>query len=229
MRFSWPSKEILIRNTSFMTFQDFPSTFFVTGTDTGIGKTVVSAMLTKGLNATYWKPVQSGLDEETDTEFVKRVTKLPENHFYPERFRLTEPLSPHASAAIDGVSIALDDFALPEHSTDHLLVEGAGGLLVPLNENDMMIDLIKYLKLPVLLVVRSELGTLNHTFLSLEALKSRAIPVIGVIMNGPANEKNRKAIEYYGQVEVLAELTQIDQINSINLKNIFDSFFVQNI
>src|SRR6056297_84569 len=139
-----------------------PSKIFVSGTDTGIGKTVVSAMMTLGQSATYWKPIQSGLEEETDTEFVRRVTGLSDEHFMPERFRLQEPLSPHASAEIDGVTISLDDFQLPEAGTNNLVVEGAGGLLVPLNDNDMIIDLIERFQLPVLLVSRSELGTLNH-------------------------------------------------------------------
>ena len=208
-----------------MTFNDFPPAFFVTGTDTGIGKTVVSAMLTKGLGATYWKPVQSGLEEETDTEAVKRLTELPEAHFKEETYRLTEPLSPHASAAIDGVNISMAAFTPPDYSTDHLLVEGAGGLLVPLNDDKMIIDLIQQLDIPVLLVVRSELGTLNHTFLSLEALRKRNISILGVIMNGPKNESNRQAIEYYGKTSILAEIEPIKILNNRVLQEKFNQFF----
>lgn len=197
----------------------------MTGTDTGIGKTVVSALLTAGLNGTYWKPIQSGLQEETDTEFVRRVTGLPDRHFREERYRLSEPLSPHASAAIDGVSISLDDFSLPDYDTGRLVVEGAGGLLVPLNDEDMIIDLVAHLDLPVLLVVRSELGTLNHTFLSLEALRSRDIPVMGVVMNGPKNESNRKAIEKYGAVDILAELDPLKEINPEILHQTYRKLF----
>lgn len=201
--------------------RDFPSAFFVTGSDTGIGKTVVSALLTLGLNGSYWKPIQSGLEEETDTQFVKRVTGLPETHFIEERYRLSEPLSPQASSAIDGVEIHMNDFRLPRYITGHLIVEGAGGLLVPINNEEMIIDLIRHLKLPVLLVVRSELGTLNHTFLSLEALRSRKIPVLGVVMNGPKNPGNREAIENYGDVEVIAELEPLEEVNSVRLQNTF--------
>lgn len=204
---------------------NFPETFFVTGTDTGIGKTVVSALLLKGLNGTYWKPVQSGLQEATDTEFVKRVTGMGSDHFCDETYRLNEPLSPHASAEIDGVEIALSDFELPEYKSAPLIVEGAGGLLVPLNDRDMIIDLIRHLDLPVLLVVRSELGTLNHTFLSLEALRNRDIPVLGVVMDGPKNESNRKAIEKYGEIEVLAELEPIEALNSQTLIAQFKKLF----
>lgn len=208
-----------------MNAEALPKTIFVTGTDTGIGKTVVSAMLTAGLEASYWKPIQSGLQEETDTEFVRRVTEAPEEHILEERYRLTEPLSPHASAAIDGVNIHLQDFNLPAFQTDHLIVEGAGGLLVPMNEQDMIIDLIAQLGAPVLLVVRSELGTLNHTFLSLEALRTRDIPILGVIMNGPQNESNRKAIKHYGDIEILGELPELDNLNRSSLIQAFTYFF----
>lgn len=196
----------------------FPPAFFVTGTDTGIGKTVVSSLLTAGLDATYWKPIQSGLAEETDTDYVRRVTGLPGHRVAEERYRLTEPLSPHASAAIDGVTIRMDDFELPAFDTGHLVVEGAGGLLVPINDEDMIIDLVRHLGLPALLVARSELGTLNHTFLSLEALRDREIDILGVVMNGPRNESNRRAIEKYGDVPVLAELEPLPEVNPRRLK-----------
>lgn len=207
---------------------DFPNAFFVTGTDTGIGKTIVAAMLTKGLGATYWKPVQSGLREETDTEAVKRLTALPDHHFIKESYRLTEPLSPHASAAIDDVAIKMNRFELPEYETEHLIVEGAGGVLVPLNEEAMMIDLIAQLKLPTLIVARSELGTLNHTFLTLEALRMRDIPILGVIMNGLKNESNCRAIEYYGQTSVLAEVEPLAEVGSESLHKAFKIHFHEN-
>ncbi|MFH5831880.1 dethiobiotin synthase [Halalkalibaculum sp. DA3122] len=202
-----------------------PPAFFVTGTDTGIGKTVISALLTQGLNGTYWKPVQSGLEEETDTQFVQRVTNISSQQFVSEQYRLTEPLSPHASAAIDGIEIEFHKFELPDFETGHLVVEGAGGLMVPLNNEYMIIDLIKYLNLPVLLVSRSELGTLNHTFLSLEALRSRSIDVLGVIMNGPKNDSNRRAIEKYGNIRVLAEIEPLQQIDAPTLQKEFEKHF----
>lgn len=205
---------------------DWPDQLFVTGTDTGIGKTVVSAFLMAGLKGTYWKPVQSGLAEETDTECVKRLSGLEGDHFLPETYRLIEPLSPHASAEIDGVEIDMNRFALPKGlKRSPLIVEGAGGLLVPMNDREMIIDLITRLELPVLLVVRSELGTLNHTFLSLEALRRRGIPILGVIMNGPRNESNRKAIEQYGEVPVLAELTPLEVLNAKVLEEEFNRLF----
>jgi len=204
---------------------DLPDKLFVTGTDTGIGKTVVSAMLTLGLEAFYWKPVQSGLTEETDTEAVKRLTGLPKDHFFPETYRLQEPLSPHASAAIDGITISMDSFELPPTGSRSLIVEGAGGLMVPLNDSAMMIDLIKQLAIPVVLVTRSSLGTLNHTFLSLDQLRRYDIPIAGVIISGPKNLSNRQAIEIYGKVPVLGELPQIDLINKELLQSEFNRMF----
>lgn len=204
---------------------EWPSEFFVTGTDTGIGKTVVSAILAKGLNATYWKPVQAGLDEETDTEFVKRTAQRGEGQIIPEQFRLNTPMSPHAAAAIDGVSIRISDFALPEYKTDYLVVEGAGGLMVPMNDEEMIIDLIAYLQLPVVLVARSGLGTLNHTFLSLEALRKRGIPLLGVVLNGPEYQSNRKAIEDYGEVQILAEIPGIEKLDASSLQKTFEEQF----
>lgn len=203
----------------------FPSRFFVTATDTDVGKTVVSAMLTLGLNGTYWKPIQSGLLPTTDTDVIRSVTQLDESHFIPERFRLTQPLSPHRSAQLDGVEIHLSDFALPNHPHTHLIVEGAGGLLVPINEKDYIVDLIRHLDLPVCLVTRTQLGTINHTLLSLRLLQQANIPVLGVIMNGPLNPSNREAIAHYGQVPILGELEILDSLNPVMLKSAFDRLF----
>lgn len=195
--------------------------FFVTGTDTNVGKTVVSAMLTVGLQATYWKPIQSGLEPMTDTDYVRQVTGLDDSHFLAEQFRLTAPLSPHASAAIDKIEIHLSDFHLPV--TDRpLIVEGAGGLMVPLNDRDYIIDLIKQFNLPVCLVARSCLGTINHTLLSIAQLRRYAIPILGVILNGEKNPSNYAAIAHYGQVPILGELEPLDTINPGTLKQAFD-------
>ncbi|MEP0913465.1 dethiobiotin synthase [Leptolyngbya sp. GB1-A1] len=205
-----------------MPFQ-FPEHFFVTGTDTNVGKTVTSAMLTLGLNAAYWKPIQSGLDTITDTDYVKQVTGLNDAHFLPERFRLTEPLSPHASAAIDGLEIHLHDFELPKTiEQSHLIIEGAGGLMVPINDRHYIIDLIKYLELPVCLVSRSTLGTINHTLLSLAQLKRENIPILGVIINGKKNPGNRAAIEHYGQVPILGEVDFLEAIDPAMLKTAYN-------
>ncbi|GAB4462355.1 MAG: dethiobiotin synthase [Elainellaceae cyanobacterium] len=209
-----------------MNINAFPDQFFITGTDTNVGKTVVSALLTIGLDAVYWKPVQSGLDPISDTDYVRQATGLDDSHFCKERFSLTQPLSPHAAAAIDGISIHLSDFQLPTQLPHrHLIVEGAGGLMVPLNDSDFMIDLIQQFQLPVCLVARSTLGTINHTLLSIAQLRRMGIPILGVILNGPKNEGNRAAIAHYGKVPILAELEPFSEINPTTLKQTFNQLF----
>lgn len=204
----------------------FPGRIFITGTDTGIGKTLVSALLLSGLRGKYWKPVQSGLEDITDTEWVREKTGLDDSHFFPETYRLKKPLSPHASALADGVRIELNKFKVPETGYgETLIIEGAGGLLVPLNERELMIDLIKRCNAPALIVARSGLGTINHTLLSLNQLRAEGIEILGVIMNGPWNGSNRDAIESFGNVEVIAEIENIEDINPESLKDGFRKYF----
>ncbi|MEX0609839.1 MAG: dethiobiotin synthase [Balneolaceae bacterium] len=200
---------------------NLPKAFFVSGTDTGIGKTVVSSMLMSSLDATYWKPIQAGLEEETDTEFVQRIAEAPDEKIIPEQFRLQTPMSPHAAADIDHVEISLKDFVLPEFTTKHLIVEGAGGLWVPVNWKKSVMDLIVHLDLPVLLVARSGLGTLNHTLLSIEALENRNVEVFGVILNGPKHQSNKETIEHFGEIPVV-EIEHLETLNRQSLKEAFD-------
>lgn len=201
-----------------------PPQFFVTGTDTMVGKTVVSAILTVGLDAFYWKPIQSGLDGQSDSEFVKRACEMQEWRVLPESYRLQRPLSPHLSARLEGRRIELDDIHLPI-GTDRLIVEGAGGLMVPLNEKSLVVDMVAKLGLPVLLVSRSTLGTINHTMLSVEALRSRSVHVLGVVMNGLPNPENKFAIEHYAKVPVLAELPPLPNFDRETLKHAFAEYF----
>jgi dethiobiotin synthetase len=162
----------------------------------------------------------------TDTDYVRSVTQLDETHFLPERFRLTQPLSPHRSAELDGVEIRLADFQFPKVlPTYPLIVEGAGGLMVPLNKTDLIIDLIQHLSLPVCLVARSQLGTINHTLLSIRQLQRANIPILGVIMNGELNPSNREAIAHYGQVPILGELEPLPTINPTTHKAAFQKLF----
>lgn len=195
---------------------------FVTGTDTGVGKTMASAWLCLQWQAAYWKPIQSGLDETTDTEWV---TQLAQCKHLPERHRLTQPLSPHQSADLDGISIQLGDFEWPSSPqqaalADHWVVEGAGGCMVPINWKDSMSDLMLHLNLPVLVMARSGLGTINHTCLTLEHLKRKGVHILGVILNGPSNPANKNAIEHFSGVQVLAELPWIDHPSTENLQHI---------
>jgi dethiobiotin synthase len=208
----------------------FPKTFFVSGTDTDIGKTFVSAILTAGLKAHYWKPIQSGIIQGTDTEFVKKATKLPNSHFHAELVALKEPLSPHEAAELENIAIAENDLMIPENLQkldSHLVIEGAGGLMVPINWDFMIIDLIKKWEIPVVLVVRSALGTLNHTLLSIEALKSRGIPVFGLIMNGPINEGNFKSLARLIDVRILAQIPVIENTEKVNFEGLFNEYFIK--
>lgn len=203
-----------------------PLKIFVTGTDTGVGKTLVSALLVAGLNYEYYKPVQSGLAEGTDTDWVRRHTGVPDDYFHRETYRLTRPLSPHAAAEKDGVTIDPEAFRLPEtRGARGLVVEGAGGVMVPLNGRYLMVDLMKKLNLPVLLVARSTLGTINHTLLSIDKLRQQGLDPAGVVLNGPPDRENRKAIEHFGRIEVLAEIEPLSRIDPRTLKHVFQQVF----
>jgi dethiobiotin synthetase len=193
--------------------------FFITGIGTEIGKTLVSAIVTEYLQADYWKPVQSGDLHWTDTMKVQSLISNTKSVFHPERHRLNAPLSPHASAALDGVQIKLSDFTLPQTS-NHLVVEGAGGLMVPLNEHDVLLDLIQQLQIPVILVSRNYLGSINHTLLSFEALKQRNIPIAGIVFNGEPNPASESFIENYTQLPVLFRVGNLDDITPESIRDV---------
>lgn len=204
----------------------FPPRLFIGGTDTAVGKTLVAAILMTGLNAAYWKPVQSGDEQGTDTEWIRKHTGLPGHCFHRETYRFHEAISPHAAAACEGVHIDLNAFQTPPFdSFDHLITEGAGGLMAPLNRNHFMIDLIARLETPVLLVARSGLGTINHTLLSLEKLRQTEIAVFGVIMNGPRNDINKAAIEHFGRVPVLGEVLPMKEFTPASFNRVFHDCF----
>jgi dethiobiotin synthase len=184
--------------------------FFITGTDTDVGKTLVAAWLVTQLGASYWKPVQAGTEPETDSAMVQRLAELPAARILPEAYLLPEPLAPHEAARRAGVTIDLDTLEVPAHE-GLIVVEGAGGLMVPLTDSAYMIDLAADLDLPIVLVARSTLGTINHTLLSIEAIRRRGLPLAGVVITGPETPHNRAAIERYGQIEVLAEIPWLEQ------------------
>ncbi|MBF0444504.1 MAG: dethiobiotin synthase [Magnetococcales bacterium] len=192
---------------------------FVTGTDTDVGKSVASAWLLGRMGGDYWKPIQAGLGGEVDASLVRRLSGLDESRFHASTFNLTAPMSPHAAARLDGVTIKLGDFCLPE-TVNPLVVEGAGGLLVPLNDREFVVDLIEVLGLPVVLVVRSGLGTINHTLLSLMLLRHRGVDVAGVIMNGALNTGNKEAIVEYGKVDVICEIPLLNPLNMETLSKV---------
>lgn len=166
---------------------------FVTGIGTGVGKTVVSAILCEALKADYWKPVQSGSMEDSDTMTVQRLISNPKSVFHAEACRLKLAASPHAAAAAENRKVKLKEMKVP-HTSSHLIIEGAGGLLVPLNDKEMIIDLIQRLKTPVVLVSQHYLGSINHTLLSVEALKARGIKILGIIFNGNEEKSTEQVI-----------------------------------
>ncbi|MBL6934531.1 MAG: dethiobiotin synthase [Alphaproteobacteria bacterium] len=195
---------------------------FVTGTDTVIGKTVVSAWLVRALDGDYWKPVQTGLaQEEGDSETVRRLSGLPGMRFHAPVHELQAALSPQEAARREGVEIVLDGFALPQSSRT-LIVEGAGGVLAPLGEGLVMADLMRHLGLPVVLVAGTALGTINHSLLSLEALRARGLEIAGVVFcgpldaanRGPGGSANREAVERFGEVAVIGEIPHLDPLDA---------------
>ena len=187
------------------------NTIVVTGTDTGIGKTVFAAGLTVLLDGVYWKPVQSGIEEETDSEIVARLAGLPGDRVLPETWRLKQPLSPHRAAELDGVEIDADALALPVTQRP-LVVEGAGGLMVPVNRRTLYIDVFARWAAPVVLCARTGLGTINHTLLSIEALRSRAVPLLGVAFIGNEMVDTQRTIAEMGKVHVLGRLPRLEAL-----------------
>jgi len=169
---------------------DTPSRIIVAGTDTNVGKTIVSSLLVSKLDAHYWKPVQCGdLDTGGDSATVKKLSGIKANRIIPEAYRLKLPASPNQAAAAQGITIDKENLKLPNHE-GALVVELSGGLMVPLRDDWLQIDQVKVWNLPVVLVARSGLGTLNHTLLSIEALENRNIKVATLILNGEKHEEN---------------------------------------
>jgi|SRR5579883_2021836 len=202
----------------------FPPALFITSTDTEVGKTVISAMLALGLGGGYWKPVRTGLPRDTD--WVREYTGLDRKHFFKESYMFAPPISPHQAAKMEGTTIELDKIIMPDYSPlPHLIVEGAGGVMVPLNDHQTILDLILYLKLPALVVARSVLGTINHTVLTVEMLRRHHVPIFGIVMNGPKHEENRQAIEQHAKVKVIAEVEPLAMITPVTLKAAFDRYF----
>ena len=192
----------------------------VTGTDTGIGKTVFAAGLAAALGAHYWKPIQAGVDPDGDKEEVARLSGLPAAQILPEAYRLATPASPHLAARIDGVTIVLDRLALPQvHGP--LVVEGAGGVLVPISETLSMADLFAHWGQPVILCARTALGTINHSLLSVEALRARGVPIAGIAFIGEAHAENERIIPLLAGVPSLGRLPLLDPLSPATLAQAF--------
>jgi dethiobiotin synthetase len=185
---------------------------FVTGIGTDVGKTFFSAILVEALKADYWKPVQTGNFFSTDSADVKNWISNSKSKIHPESYSLKQPMSPHAAAELEGISITLNSILLPE-TTNTLIVEGAGGLLVPLNKKEFIVDFIKKFDLEVILVIQNYLGSINHSMLSIEALKNRGANILGVVFNGaPDQLLNNIIIEHTG-LKVLGNINKEKEIN----------------
>jgi len=180
---------------------------FVTGIGTDIGKTVVSAVLVEALKADYWKPVQTGSFFSRDTTEVQRIISNTKSRFHPESYLLKQPMSPHAAAELEGVEIDVDKIRLPE-TNNHLIIEGAGGLMVPLNRKYFMIDLIKKFDAEVILVVKNYLGSINHTLLSIDTLKNRGIRIMGLVINEEPHELSESIILQYSGLKLLGRINK---------------------
>ena len=192
--------------------------YFITGIGTEIGKTIVSAILTEKLNADYWKPIQSGELDDSDTKKIRTLISNKTSKFHPEAYQLQQPFSPHYSAHLDGVTIDMDEIVIPE-TQNHLIVEGAGGLMVPLNDKDLMIDLIQKLNLAVILVSKNYLGSINHTLLSIAALTSRNIPIKGLIFNGDANDSTEDIIQKRSNLKILGHIPDMEKMTPEMIKS----------
>lgn len=193
--------------------------YFVTGIGTGIGKTFISAILTEKLQADYWKPIQSGDLDQSDSLTVKALITNNKSIIHLESYKLNTPVSPHLSAKLDGIEIDLDKINFPK-TDNHLIIEGAGGLMVPLNEKKLIIDLIKKLNVEVILISENYLGSINHTLLSIELLKQRGINIKGIIFNGDENLESQRYIEQYTKIKNLGIIPRLSVINRDDILNL---------
>tara|TARA_Y100001968_G_scaffold15682_1_gene12557 strand:+ start:551 stop:1207 length:657 start_codon:yes stop_codon:yes gene_type:complete len=189
----------------------------ICGTDTDVGKTIVSALIVQGLNAKYWKPIQSGLEEDGDTGRISKLLGLPSKQLLPEAYKFKAPVSPHWAAEQEDININRTKLKIPQEK-DFLVIETAGGLMVPLTRDLLQIEQIKDWNLPIILVARSGLGTLNHTLLSIEALKRRNIPILGIFLNGPKHLDNPKTLTQFGEVPVIGHLPILREVTKTSLR-----------
>ena len=200
------------------------SDLFITGTDTNVGKTVLSALLVAALNRKYWKPIQTGSCEGTDRGTVIKLAGISTQQTYPESYIFEPPVSPHLAAREQGVTIDLQHIRRPAPE-DPIIIEGAGGVFVPINDKDFMLDLMRHFGAPIILATRTTLGTINHTLLSVFAIRQAKLPLRGVVMIGKENVENRAAIERYGNVPVVGSIPWLETIQRAALLTAFERYF----
>ncbi len=210
-----------------MRSQDSVFKFIICGTDTDIGKTLISSFFVKGLNSFYWKPIQSGIESQTDSQTVEKLAHLSKEKIIKEAYVFTKPLSPHWAAEIDQKTINFEKLRLPKVQGS-LIVETAGGLMVPITRNFLQIDQIKQWNLPVILVCKSSLGTLNHTLLSIEALKQRNIEILGLVVNGEKHLDNPRTLVDFSGIPLIAEFPYIEKMDSNNLDILWKELDIKN-
>ena len=186
--------------------------YFITGIGTDVGKSISASIITEALEADYWKPIQAGDLESSDTLKVQQFVKNETTVYHQEAYRLKHPMSPHAAAERDGVEIKLQNIRLPV-TQNHLVVEGAGGLLVPLNKKDTILDLITQLDCEVILVSRHYLGSINHTLMSVELLKSRNISIKGILFNGAENKDTEAIVKEMSGLDIIGRIEELKDIN----------------
>jgi dethiobiotin synthetase len=189
--------------------------YFVTGIGTGVGKTIVSAICAEALSACYWKPVQAGNLNTSDSLWVAEHTSRV--RVLPEQFLLKQPMSPHRAAELDSVSISVKSFCLPDTGDSNLIIEGAGGLLVPLNNHETILDLIKQLSVPVVIVSMNYLGSINHTLLTIQTLQSHSVTIRGLIYSGEQNNASESVIQ---------KMTGVSSIGRVPFSNTIDKNFI---
>jgi len=210
-----------------MSSQDSIFKFIICGTDTDIGKTLISSFFVNGLNSFYWKPIQSGIESQTDSQTVEKLAQVSKEKIIKDAYIFTKPLSPHWAAEIDQITINFDNLKLPKVK-DSLIVETAGGLMVPIKRNFLQIDQIKQWNLPVILVCKSALGTLNHTLLSIEALKRRNIEILGLVVNGEKHLDNPRTLVDFSGIPLIAEFPYIEKMDSNNLDILWKELDINN-
>ena len=198
---------------------------FVTGTDTNVGKTLLSALLVAALDAIYWKPIQTGTREGTDRQTVIQLAEIPEAQTLPESYSFDPPVSPHLAAEESGVRIDLGRIQPPANSARPIIAEGAGGILVPINDSELMLDLARHLGFPIVIAARAALGTINHSLLTVHALRCAKMAVKGIVMIGRRNRENERSVEHFSGVPVVGTVPWLEIINREALLKVFRKNF----
>ena len=200
--------------------------FIICGTDTDVGKTLISSFFVRGLKSFYWKPIQSGIETETDSQSILRLSGIKKEKILKEAYIFQKPVSPHWAAEIDGKKIDINLLNLPKIDGS-IVIETAGGLMVPITRNFLQIDQIRKWNLPVIIVCRSSLGTLNHTLLTIEALKKRNIKILGLIINGEKHLDNPKTLREFSKLPIIAEFPRLNNIDKNNLDRLWKELNIE--